>query len=180
MIEPVILVEAKSKKHTLGTCSNNPIWQHKEKDQDKRYEITLSGNHLNRTLEQLVTTLLHEMIHLYCSLNNIKDTSNNCVYHNKRFKQEAEQRGLKIEKDKIIGWSISTLQDFTKELIKTFKIDNTAFEYWRNSSVYKIERPKVVLNKYKCSDCSVKISSTKKLNLICGDCNKKLVLIEEI
>ena len=178
LIEPIILIATKNKKHTLGTCSNNPIWQKKNVESENKYEITLSGKYLNRTLEEIVTTLLHEMIHLYCSLNNIKDTSNSCVYHNKRFKEEAEKRGLNITKDKTIGWSISTLKDETKKLVKTFKIDKTAFDYWRNDFKFITEKPKIQLNKYMCPECETKVSSTKELNIICGDCNKKYILRE--
>jgi len=98
LIKPFILVQSKKKKNTLGTCSVNPIWEKKDKKDDKRYEITLSAEYLNRPVEEILATLLHEMVHLYCSLNNIKDTSNNYVYHNKRFKEEAECRGLIITK----------------------------------------------------------------------------------
>ena len=179
LVEPIILIQTKSKKHTLGTCSTNPIWQKKDEEKDKKYEITLSGAYLNRTLEEIVATLLHEMIHLYCSLNKIKDTSNNCVYHNKKFKEEAEKRGLIIEKDKTIGWSLTKLTEDTIKLIPSLKIDNTAFDYWRNALEFKVEKPKVTLNKYKCPECETKVTSSKTLNIICGDCNKKFELIGE-
>lgn len=177
LIEPVILIQGKIKKNTMGTCSCNPIWQKKEVEENKKYEITLSGKYLKRSLEEIVATLLHEMIHLYCSLNEIKDTSNNCVYHNKKFKEEAEKRGLQIGKDKTIGWSITSLTESTKNLIKTFNIDNKAFDYWRNAVEIKSDKPKVIMLKYECS-CGVKVSSRKELNIICGLCEKKFEKVE--
>jgi DNA-directed RNA polymerase subunit RPC12/RpoP len=180
LVEPIILIQTKSKKHTLGTCSTNPIWQKKDEEKDKKYEITLSGAYLNRTLEEIVATLLHEMIHLYCSLNKIKDTSNNCVYHNKKFKEEAEKRGLIIEKDKTIGWSLTKLTEDTIKLIPSLKIDNTAFDYWRNALEFKVDKPKITLNKYQCPQCETKVTSSKTLNIICGDCNKKFELMEGV
>lgn len=179
LVEPIILIQTKSKKHTLGTCSNRPIWEKKNDEKDKRYEITLSGKYLNRTIEEILSTILHEMVHLYCSLNNIKDCSNNAVYHNKKFKEEAEKRGLIITKDKTIGWSLTKLTDDTIKLIPSFKIDNTAFDYWRNALEFKAEKPKVTLNKYKCPQCETKITSSKTLNIICGDCNTKFELVED-
>lgn len=178
LIEPVILIQGKVKKHTMGTCSNNAIWQKKDIEENKKYEITLSGKYLNRSFEEIVGTLIHEMVHLHCSLNEIKDTSNNCVYHNKKFKQEAESRGLKIERAKTIGWSVTTLTDPTKNLVKTLNIDKKAFEYWRNSISIKSDKPKVVIYKYQCP-CGVKLFSTKELNVICGECNKKFEKVEK-
>jgi ribosomal protein S27AE len=177
LIQPMLIVQSKVKKNTLGTCSTNPVWlNRKDEEKDKRYEITLSGEYLNRTNEEIIATLIHEMIHLYCSLNEIKDTSNNCVYHNKKFKEEAEKRGLIIEKDKTIGWSITKLNDATKKLILNFKIDDSAFDYYRNT--IKISGPKVILNKYVCPDCGQKVSHYKELNLICGTCKQPMEKVE--
>ena len=120
------------------------------------------------------------MIHLYCSLNKIKDTSNNGVYHNKKFKEEAEKRGLIIEKDKTIGWSLTKLTEDTIKLIPSLKIDNTAFDYWRNALEFKVDKPKITLNKYQCPQCETKVTSSKTLNIICGDCNKKFELMEGV
>ena len=177
LIEPVILIQGRVKKHTMGTCSCNPIWQKQNLEENKKYEITLSGKYLNRSLEETVGTLIHEMVHLYCSLNEIKDPSNNCVYHNKKFKEEAEKRGLNIERAKTIGWSVTTLTDPTKAFVKTLNIDKKAFEYWRNAIEIKSDKPKVILNKYKCP-CGVKVTSTKELNIICGDCDKKFEKVD--
>jgi len=175
LVTPIILIQSKTKKYILGTCSNHPIWNNKTKDKDKRYEITLSGEYLNRTIDEIVTTILHEMVHLYCSLNNIKDTSNNGVYHNKKFKQEGEERGLIIKKEKTIGWSVTTLKPETKNLIKKFKINDKAFEYYRKSITNLSKNPKKKIYKYMCETCGLKISHYKPVNLICGICNKKLV-----
>jgi ribosomal protein S27AE len=171
LIKPIILIQSKTKKNTLGTCSVNPIWKNRHNEEkDCKYEITLSAEYLNRTTEEIVATLIHECIHLYCSLNAINDTSNNHVYHNKKFKEEAEKRGLIIEKDKTIGWSLTKLNDTTKKLILKFNIDNSVFDYYRHT--IKIEAPKVILNKYACPDCGQKVSHYKELNLICGNCKK--------
>lgn len=172
--EPIILIQSK-RKMTLGSCSVNRVWEHKETDKSpKKYEITISAEHLNRTIEEIVATLLHEMIHLYCSVTDIKETSNNHVYHNKKFKIEAEKRGLIISHAESIGWSITTLQDSTKDLIKTFKVDETVFEYYRKSlsfsSLPKTPIEKTPRNKYICK-CGTKLSSKKELNITCGDCN---------
>lgn len=116
---PVIIIQSSRKRRTLGTCSVNRIWLNKKTETMKgRYVISISAEYLNRTLDEICATLLHEMIHLYNGLNDIKDTSNNYVYHNKKFKVEAEKRGLVIEHAKTIGWSVTTLQPSTVELVK--------------------------------------------------------------
>jgi len=60
------------------------------------YELNLSADYMNRPIENVVATLIHEGCHLYAMANEIKDTSNRGVYHNKKFKMLAEERGLQI------------------------------------------------------------------------------------
>lgn len=143
---PVIIVQSSRKRNTLGTCSINKIWIQKEDtesaptlkgtEQFSKYEITISAEHLNRPIEDICATLLHEMIHLHNGLNNIKDTSNNYVYHNKKFKEQAEKRGLVIEHAKTIGWSVTTLQPATKDFIKNHNINEKVFEYYRKGAMF--------------------------------------------
>ena len=51
------------------------------------------------TGEELLTTLLHEVAHSLNFKNEIKDVSAN-QYHNAKFKSQAEELGLKTDKDK--------------------------------------------------------------------------------
>ena len=45
--------------------------------------------------------------HQWCYERGVKDTSRGGTYHNKRFKAEAERRGLLIGYDSRIGWSVT-------------------------------------------------------------------------
>ena len=51
------------------------------------FGIELNANQLNKPIEETVGKILHEMVHEYCLENSIKDTSNNDVYHNRRFRE---------------------------------------------------------------------------------------------
>lgn len=172
---PVMLIQSR-RKNILGTCSVNRIWANKNsKKAKKNYEITLSAENLDRPIEEIVATLLHEMIHLHCSLNNIKDTSNNHVYHNKKFKEEAEKYGLIISYAQTIGWSVTILKDETKKLIATFKINEKLFEYYRDvHQLLRVAKEKNKRNKYKCP-CDITITSSKELNIICGICKDPFI-----
>jgi hypothetical protein len=174
--EPVILIQS-TKRKILGTCSVHKVWDNKNDDKKSKYEITVVAESLNRPTEEIVETLLHEMIHLYCSLNDIKDTSNNFVYHNKKYKEEAEKRGLEVSHAKTIGHAITTLKPETIATIKSYGIDESAFEYYRKP-FFGTPGKKVVYIKYECPECGIKLSTYKLLNLMCGDCKKQLEVRE--
>lgn len=71
-----------------GHVSVNKVWHN---DTIATHELNLSADYLNRPIENIVATLIHEGCHLYALQNNIKDTSNRGIYHNKRFKALAEE-----------------------------------------------------------------------------------------
>jgi hypothetical protein len=130
LIKPFIII-SNDKKNVLGSCSNDPIWIDKNNKDNNKYEIALNGKRLNRSLEEITSTMLHEMVHLYCSVNNINDTSSNWSYHNKFFKTEAEKRGLTVSRNEIRGWATTRLNDNTKKLISEFEIDKSVFNFYR-------------------------------------------------
>lgn len=174
--EPVILIQPAKKTRTLGTCSVDKVWQHKKVKKNQKYEITISAESLQRSTDEIAETLLHEMAHLYCSLNDIKDTSNNYVYHNKRYKIQAENHGLNVENEQTVGWAITSLTDKTKDLVESYKIKDSVFNYYRTT--FDGIKLKTKTFKYQCP-CDVKISHYKDISLICGICKKPFELQNE-
>lgn len=77
--EPAILIQHQGKhKNAYGWCSLDRIWSDTQK-KENRHEITICAEYLNRPLYELMSTLLHEMVHLHNILNGIKDVSRgNC------------------------------------------------------------------------------------------------------
>ncbi|WP_433939846.1 hypothetical protein [Paenibacillus lautus] len=69
------------KRSTKVWLTNVPIWRKKEGD-IKKYEINISAEYLNIGYLETILIILHQMIHLYCMVNQIKDTSRNREYHN--------------------------------------------------------------------------------------------------
>ena len=171
-----------------GHVSLQKIWDNNEVS---THELNLSADYLNRPIENIVATLIHEACHLYAIANNIKDTSNNGIYHNRRFKELAEQRTLDITKHEKYGWTIT---EPTEETIE-FCINNSLedIQIVRHSS-YSIgglggakagngsngtstpRKPKGSNSrKYICPCCKQTVRATKIANLICGDCMIKMV-----
>ena len=101
--EPIISLKKTPSAYGHITCSK--VWQAGD---ENKYEINISSATLDRPIEETASTLLHEMVHEYCMETGIKDTSNNGVYHNRRFKEQAEAHGLTVEHHEKYGWTITS------------------------------------------------------------------------
>lgn len=70
----------------------------KTDNRDSYREINIGAEYLSRPIENVLATLTHEMVHLYCMVNGIKSPSNGGRHYNKQFnKAGAEKRDVKIE-----------------------------------------------------------------------------------
>lgn len=170
-----------------GHVTTYKVW--KTESGKASYELNIGADYLDRPIENIVATLIHEGCHLYAMQNGIKDTSNRGVYHNKRFKALAEDRGLIIEKHSRYGWTITTPSEATIN----FCIDNDLQEVLitrhtgitftgvgtgknGNGTPVKPTAPKKGNSiKWICPCCGAIVRSTKILNIVCGDCNEKFI-----
>lgn len=175
--EPAILIQSRgNKKLTLGWCTMNPIWVNAT-TQEKKYEINIVAEALDRGLLPVMNTLLHEMVHLHCLSNNIKDTSRGLTYHNTNFKNMAETHGLVCtgeKPDDKIGWSSTKLHDYTVKLIYENNFDEGIFSLSRldTTEIPKDKnKPKRSVRKYECPECGNSVRPSKDINLVCGDCS---------
>ena len=169
--KPIIAVQTTGKKSAYGWCTTRRIWTDSKNEQAAYYEITMTAEYLTRPNEQIVSTLLHEMAHLYSLQNGMKDTSRGCTYHNKTFKLVAESHGLTIEHDDKIGWSVSTLNGEALEYMSELKVNRQAFRIARQAAAPKgTGKVKQSMRKYICPLCGMTVRATKAVHVVCGDC----------
>ena len=139
---------------------------------DIHHEIAMSAEYFTRPIPNWCATLQHEMVHLYCQINEIEDTSNNGVYHNKRFKVEAEKRGLIIEKADVIGWSVTTPDSDFIAFINELEINEDTFSYFRQTRLALSKTaPK---KRFVCPICGQQVQAKKESNVVCGECMKRM------
>ena len=165
---PEVVISLKKTVGAYGHFTCGKVWQAGD---ERRYEINISSPTLNRPIEETCATLLHEMCHLACAVGYgskildadgnpepIKDTSNNGVYHNKRFKSMAEAQGWQ-DLQMVEGVSLlDVLGTLPKGGSRTKKPSST--------------------RKYICPKCGNSCRATKAINIICGDCMEKMVVSE--
>ena len=101
--EPIITIQ--STPRAYGHVTVAKAWS--RADGEQRHELNIGAGTLDRPISSVVSTLLHEMCHLLNLQHGIQDCSRGGTYHNKRFKEAAEERDLSISYDPRIGWSIT-------------------------------------------------------------------------
>lgn len=169
LVKPVITVQQDAKNKTNGWWSFGKVWKENEKDEGE-HELNMTAQQLNRPINEIAATLIHEMCHQYAQENNMQDTSRSGTYHNKLFKTIAEKHGLHVECVTTIGWSHTTLTDETAAIIAEFVKDNPASVIYR-MPVFKGQTVKTSsTRKYVCPDCGQSVRATKSVNIMCADC----------
>lgn len=171
---PVIAVSPDTTSGAYGWCTTWKAWKSKD-DESKDggfYEINMCAEHLTRPFEEVCGTLLHEMVHLDNIGKGIKDTSRGGTYHNKRFKETAEQHGLIIDRDSKYGWTITKLNDDAKAFVST--LDGSAFQLFREKAPRLSKAGSSSSRKYVCPCCGLIVRATKEVRVICGECGVEL------
>lgn len=99
---PTPIITVQSKPGTYGHCSCAKVWRNKDTEQ---YEMNIAAEALDVEIEEVLDTLIHEMVHLYCRENGIQEVSRVGKYHNGKFKALAEEKGLVCYKAGQYGWN---------------------------------------------------------------------------
>lgn len=181
LAEPVITIQ-KTRPNNLGHFTLDKVWKNRneaEEGDSGKYEININPLNLNRPSENIITTLIHEMVHYDNKVKNIKDCSGQV--HNKKFKTSAERVGLICEKSKTYGWGFTEpSEDFKKYIAKQIIPIDQVFEYFRSGGVLKEKKPREKKTfKYTCPSCGLVVKAERDKHIECGDC-KVEVQMEEV
>ena len=181
---PTITVQ--STLGAYGHVTTSKIWQTEEGKAS--YELNIGADYLSRPIENIVATLIHEGCHLYAMQNGIKDTSNRGVYHNKRFRDLAQERGLIISRHPKYGWTVTEPSERTIDFcisyglqeIRVNRQGGISFTFTgggKSGSGNSIPRTpgKGNSQKWVCPCCGTIIRSTRKVHVICGDCGETFI-----
>ncbi len=180
---PVPIITVQSKPGTYGHCTTAKVWRRSD---EATYELNISAEALNYPLEDLIDTMLHEMVHLYCREHDIKEVSRGGKYHNGTFKRIAEAHGLTCFNAGQYGWNTKPGDNLVEYALSKgwneIRIGRNTLTLSLGAPVtggqpLRLEgkRPSST-RKYICPRCGNSCRATKDLNLICGDCMVPLKL----
>lgn len=183
---PTITIQSTARAY--GHCSVRKVWSN---GTDAMHELNISADYLSRPIYEIVATMEHEMTHLLAMQRGIKDVSANGVYHNKKFRNLAnEVFGLQIDHHEKYGWTITSPTDETINFCIKYQLEDIVLcrdsdlELGFNTptSGNKTMIPKTPrhssVRKYQCPCCKASCRATKEINIVCGDCNIPFELVK--
>jgi len=172
LVTPCITIQSTPSAYGHVTCGK--VWKDGECE---AYELNIGAGTLNRPIENVVSTMLHEMVHIYHLQNGIQDTSRGGTYHNKKFKEKAESVGLVISHDSRYGWTVTepsaALIDYVRaHKWKDISIHREEFmNYGKGASGGGEKKPRTSsTRKYICPRCGASVRATREIKIICGAC----------
>ena len=153
--------------YTLGDVWNDGLRGYRE--------INIGAEALGRPIEEVVATLVHEMVHYLNDLHGVQDVSRSGWYHNRSFKEAAEAHELIVEYYSDVGFGVTAPSDGLVALI--------AEQGWRSIEIARdkgVEGGKRVrkpssTRKYICPVCGMSVRATKTVRVGCQDCQATLI-----
>lgn len=150
-------------------------------------EINMGAGTLARPIDDTVGTLLHEIVHYWNFIRGIKDCSRGGKYHNRKFKEAAEAKGLRVIKIEKYGWAQTEPTDQIRDFVKKHNL--TEIEIFRNEGyVYvkgdgdgekekkekKEQKKKSSTRKYICPCCGTSVRATRTVRIMCMECEEEM------
>ena len=183
--KPVITIQSTPK--AFGHYTMYDAWS---VDNEKGMrEINVGAGTLARPIENIVATLLHEMVHYFNDIAGIKDCSRGGTYHNKKFKELAEACDLLVDCHPTYGWTLTAPSDALIEFC--LEHDLTEIRLTRHDLSMSIPtvigkgtslptdampKKKSSTRKYICPCCGMSVRATKEVRIACMDCGEQMVV----
>ena len=187
---PTPIITVQSKPGSYGHCSGGKVWKRKD---EETYELNIAAEVLNYPIEDTLDTMLHEMVHLYCREHGIKEVSRGGKYHNGRFKEEAEKRGLECYRCGQYGWNTKPSDRLVEYALEK---GWNEIQIGRNQGIQAIhtggtgtghtgagtnengmqnggKRPSST-RKLVCPKCGMSVRATKTVRIMCMDCMEQM------
>jgi len=187
-----LTIQSQGHHSAYGWCTVAPVWH--TTTNGSYHEVNISAEYLDRGIYDIVGTLVHEGVHLDNIQKGVQDCSRGNTYHNKRFRDRAEEVGLVVTHHPTYGHAITELGDELKAWVDAHGFSPAPLDLYRGvkrgpwsvptgtgSEGPGVRPPRGTATKKKtswkhvCPDCGA-IARTSKptVSLICGDCKVPL------
>ena len=175
---PVITIAQGAKVRAYGWVSVAPVW-HEIQGEKKAHELNISSEYLSRDFLEVVTTLMHEIVHLENLRNGVQDVARSGSRHNKKFADCADAHGMTGYKDEDfsrVGFKAKLTEETAADLILSLAFLKDAITLSRDVNPDKIKGKKSNVLKYACPCCGSSVRATKEIAILCIECDEAMQL----
>lgn len=157
------------------------------------FHLVVGGKFTTASRKQILSDLLHEMVHIHNHIFAVVDRSVNS-YHNKEFQESALEAGLFVGKRNAQGWSLTSIDQINKsqiapvekasqrlhECLDRLPVDWDIVQSAQREIRKLLKSPKVCFLKYVCG-CPAPHNSIRSgrrpdgirpLHVLCNDCGE--------
>ncbi len=175
---PCITVAEGSTRSARGWVTVFEVWHQNE---NSAHELNVSGDYLNRAPIDVITTLMHEMVHLENIRLDIQDTARTGIRHNKKFADTAEKHGMihvkRPDFDKVGYSGVEIPAELHDEVLSLCSALVDALTIYRDANVKgEKKKAKQTVLKYVCPMCGCSCRATKPLSIMCMECDEPMNL----
>lgn len=184
---PIITVIPSARSYAHYTTID--VWN---VDGQGKREINIASGTLDRPLENILASLVHEMVHMYCdTVLHEKDVSGSSgTYHNKIYRREAEAHGLIVSRSEKYGYSHTEPADRLLQFVldhdelreiemcrsnPTMVSISIGTHTGNSSGINPIGKVTTHHRKYICPVCGCSCRATKAINIACLDCGEHMI-----
>jgi hypothetical protein len=164
--DPVVTIQPSRSGSSLGALTPC-AWENQQGREVN--EISIAAEHLAGSVEDIMGTLLHEMVHHANALKGVADGSGPRGYHTRVFRDLARAVGLTVECDGRHGWAITRLGAKARRAVLRFKPQKHAFEMFRKRP--EPHQGPTKMRKWSCGCTTVRCATD--LRATCEECGQR-------
>ena len=174
----MIILNRKGKNNLGYFHPDRFIERSDSKKKSKASELSLNpDNFLGRSDIQILSTLVHEMVHVWQYVNECLPKNG---YHDKSFGKKMEEIGLMASNTGKPGGK-KTGQQMDHYIIEKGKFETASKKFLSSKSIKWMSYPippaqsvKKNKTKFTCPSCECNAWGKPELKLICGDCDEEM------
>lgn len=176
LLRPIITIQTAGRMNAYGWFARE-AWRVTKRGQVP--EINMCAEWLTRKPIEVLSTLIHEMVHLDNWQKEIEDCNQN-QYHNKKFAVAAEAIGFEVTKSDRYGYAHTTPKEKLIEIIAAAKVDEGKISLSRSGLYAAAKKKKGSKLKRWCCGCTNVRVAVADFDATCNLCSNKFELEKEM
>lgn len=143
---------------------------------EQYFQLWICAEILSSTVEPVAHAMLAELVHLYCVMHGIKDSTRKGTYRTRKYKEVAETHGLIALQTPKNGFFETQLTTDAKDFISGLIMIQLELSYEEPATTVSAKKKTDKKLRYICPSCSTVILAFEPISVNCNRCHKAFQL----